>query len=628
MPRYEISSPEGGRYEITAPEGATEEQILAYLQANADRGSQPTPQDSERVSDGMGRAERLRVGMGRGFMDIGQGVKQLALQGGERVGMAERGAADRYTADVTAERAMYDRDFEGDPLALTGRVIGATAATAPIPGGVAGSAARRVATAAVSGGASGALEFVDEGGSRTQNAALGALGGGGGAGATSLVGKGINAARGKVANRAHQEVLDEAARHNVPVSIPDLSANSMTQKAGTMLEEVPLVGMGRFREKQAKAAGQAAEGVRNTYLHRAGTSDVGGAIQGSLQRVVQRARNHARGLYGQVSTKLDPKGNVPTSSLNGTARQMLNAELAKKPEYQDAELLNLLKRYVVDPETNFSGLQQLRSDLADGVADFYTGPNKIIGKRGVKALLDLKHSLETDMQQFAQNTDPDAFRLFREANSFYRNNVARYKVEPDLRAALEASDPDEIFGKFIQQGKADRAERFFSALDDAGKDAVRFGIIDRAYTKATVQGASGATFSPARFAQEVRSLSGPIGKTFSRQQRQEIDGFVKLMEHVKRAGSYAENPPTGKRLLPFVLGGATTVGAMASPAATTAAVGGTALASFMFTDPRARNFLLAASRFKASSPEMQRVADRLDGLASTSAAAAAYTGRE
>ena len=34
MPRYEITSPDGRRFEVTAPEGATQNQVLAYAQAN------------------------------------------------------------------------------------------------------------------------------------------------------------------------------------------------------------------------------------------------------------------------------------------------------------------------------------------------------------------------------------------------------------------------------------------------------------------------------------------------------------------------------------------------------------------------------------------------------------------
>ena len=41
MPRFEITSPDGRRFEITAPEGATQDQVLAYAQANF--GAPPAP---------------------------------------------------------------------------------------------------------------------------------------------------------------------------------------------------------------------------------------------------------------------------------------------------------------------------------------------------------------------------------------------------------------------------------------------------------------------------------------------------------------------------------------------------------------------------------------------------------
>lgn len=43
MPKYRITAPDGNTYEITAPEGATEQEVLAYAQANYKQSSEPAP---------------------------------------------------------------------------------------------------------------------------------------------------------------------------------------------------------------------------------------------------------------------------------------------------------------------------------------------------------------------------------------------------------------------------------------------------------------------------------------------------------------------------------------------------------------------------------------------------------
>lgn len=44
MPRYEITSPDGGKYEINAPDGATNEQVMAYAQSSMQPAGNPSPE--------------------------------------------------------------------------------------------------------------------------------------------------------------------------------------------------------------------------------------------------------------------------------------------------------------------------------------------------------------------------------------------------------------------------------------------------------------------------------------------------------------------------------------------------------------------------------------------------------
>jgi len=100
---------------------------------------------------------------------------------------------------------------------------------------------------------------------------------------------------------------------------------------------------------------------------------------------------------------------------------------------------------------------------------------------------------------------------------------------------------------------------------------------------------------------------------------EEIDGFNKLMAHVTRAGQYAENPPTGQRLI----GAAATTGAIVNPAAAAKVAAVAAAAKFLFTTEAGKKYLLASSTLEPGSSAMADLAGRVFRMVPAAAARAA-----
>lgn len=147
--------------------------------------------------------EALAVGVGRGFNDVGQGLKQLALQsmaqpgstaplGLQTIGalMGEKAAqvnpmaarAQEWAQSKLSEQQRqqsgqleeYKKLSDAQPWAAgVGRVAGNIAAM-PIPAAQAETLAGKAVAGATVGGLTGAAQFVPEGGSRAVNAAVGA----------------------------------------------------------------------------------------------------------------------------------------------------------------------------------------------------------------------------------------------------------------------------------------------------------------------------------------------------------------------------------------------------------------------------------------------------------------------
>ena len=274
----------------------------------------------------MGAIERALVSLGRGFTDTYEGIKQTGLAIGEKVGLAEPGAAQEYAESVRPERELYERDLGDDTIANIGRLVGQTAPLMAVPIATPASALARIGTAAATGGAAGGLQLVDEdkGQSRLENIATGAaLGAGSGAlleGASRVAGKLINTGKGVTGNPAAREVLDLGREQGIPVYAQDVSSNPLLRSATTTAEQLPVVGLGGARRAQQDAARSAAERFKDKFAD-AG-ENTGQAVQESLSRNTERLKRQAGRRYDLVEQLADPLGPVPLPKLQATVKNL------------------------------------------------------------------------------------------------------------------------------------------------------------------------------------------------------------------------------------------------------------------------------------------------------------------
>lgn len=126
-------------------------------------------------------------GFNRGLRDIGEGLKQATLEAGEFIGVTEPGAAEDFTKKVQGEREKFEESYGLFPGSKVTRFLGGSAPYAYLPIKMpSGLFARAGVGAAVGGGFAG-TQFVPEGTSRTEQAAIGATVGA----AFPLVGKAL-----------------------------------------------------------------------------------------------------------------------------------------------------------------------------------------------------------------------------------------------------------------------------------------------------------------------------------------------------------------------------------------------------------------------------------------------------
>lgn len=330
-------------------------------------------------------------GIGRGLLDVGQGLKQRGLQLGEMLGMAQPNAAQDYTRQTDAARALYEQSPAGQSFGGgAGRFIGNVLPFALTRGGVAGGLLTRAGTGALAGAGIGAAQYTPEEGSTAFNTVLGgALGG-----AIPLAGGAIGAAKNALGGSVAQRVLNgvdpfealtrKAAADRIKVNITPAEASgdplSAAAQGGLGISKKgaqDLYEWGKGRLGQEKAA------VR-TFLDdlspdgSSAAEEIRAAAMKSLTGKEQALAKAAKPLYQSSATQIVPDEqmanlvNEPiiTDALKKVGNDPIFASELRGFEPNSIKVLDLTKRNIDDAiESAMRGGEKNKARLLMGAKE-------------------------------------------------------------------------------------------------------------------------------------------------------------------------------------------------------------------------------------------------------------------
>lgn len=509
---------------------------------------------------------------------------------------------------------------------------------------------------AVVGGARYA-EDADERGRNVIGSAVGsALGQAGGEVVSRAVGRGvtrvINAKRGNLNTKA-QVINDLGKQYDIPTTVGDIKGGGVVKNIETQLERVPVVGISKLRTTQHDKSLAAATGVSKKFknlmdetdykaipaIQRAAQKgdrnasrvlgivnnagdDTGRILQASAEVKGWRQSAIATKLYNRVDDEIIKAGNgtVPTNRTQAALTDALDKQATSlAPDGVLLRELTKISDNLADPSKpkTFKNTRLLRSQLGD-LADKYGSP--INGnKAAARVFGDVKKAVDDDIADFAANSGSTAIKTsYKRADKFYAG-VMKSK-DSAITKAMQSNKPDEVFDKFIKTGKGDAAQNFANSLDDKGRAALRYQMVDDAMTKAWNENKE--AFSPAKFAGKFEELAEPYSRLFKGDDKKQMDGFVKLMRHVERAGQFKENPPNGVRLGDVAMIGT----ALASAPLAIKGASVSLLARTLFTTTAGKNLLLAANKLPAG--QQAALDNILKSAAKVAAASASKAGQE
>lgn len=514
--------------------------------------------------------QAFTIGLGKGLTDVGTGALQRVLEGGEFLrdilGLeSNQENIDNLKKLIEENRRVFKPLADSSTSAKVGEFIGNTAPAVPIPGGATGGLLRRGLSSAASGAVTGAIQPTTGNESAVANAAIGAVTGGGTSLATSGIGKTINALRGKIPDN---EVEKLSKRFGIRTTFGEATDNPITQKAETWLEGVPIIGLKGFREKQQKEAESAVFDFFSKYVSDKTLPDTA-AMKEANERALSDIFGKLRGL-GKA---------LPEVEANETKKKAAELLTRYKPVFesiQDGEVKRILK--------------DITGDVAD--KNINTGLVDASGKAIVRS--------ETPKFDF------DTLWMLRKGLGKEIGDARTQTASGELKGlyAAVSDDMDEMFSK----SNNSIGTMFQDANNEFKRLNLKFDVLRQAYDKATGTTKGGETFSPKRFSTELKNLANdPKYKKnikWSPNEIEEMNGLAKILETVKRAGQFKENPPTGNRW------GLPVLAAMTAPVSLTAAageVGVVGMARLLTGTSGGKNLLLAASKVEMNSPAMRSI---------------------
>lgn len=595
--------------------------------------------------------------------DVGAGIDDIysgIAQGAEYVADGIRGATnkalgtnldtnryEKYTKYKADEKKSYEQARKDSGAGMNvGRFIGQAVATAPVAGLSKGYGATKLvslpgigitAQNAAVGGAIGGVGFAENAEQRKQNIKSGAIGGAVGGVVAKKIGDGvtkaINIKQGRLTPAA-QEIDDLGKQFGVKTTVGDIGRNPLVQKTEVTMESIPLVGTSKFRQTQQAQVKDAAvkvvdalktklddvdykaiskirvaaiTGDKNAnrimgIVNGAG-DDTGKILQAAAEIKNWRGQRISSQMYGRVS-KLAGSGTVAPNKTVQAIDDVIANDSRVTPNKELLGEINSIRKNLLDPNinTNFKEMRAAQSRLGELVDEW--------GRQGksTSGLTQIRTAIDDDILDFAQGSgNTKLFGELKRANAMYVQ--LQSGKDKAFANATRSIEPDQIFNQFVKMGKGDKAANFYKNLDPKGQAALRYQMAENAFEKAWDPNKE--IFSPAKFAQEFERNSAPYSNVFKGGDKAQMDGFVKLMRHVERAGQYAENPPTGNRIVPYLIGGA----AMFEPTAiaTTGALSGTM--KLLFTTEAGKRILLAAKDVPPNSPQMANLLMQAQKLA-------------
>lgn len=589
----------------------------------------------------------------RGIQDFGEGIKQLALEAGESLGVVDKGSADQYTQEVEQGRAKFNQQFEGGNAPA--RALGSALPVTMIPGGkiaqgvgattkaigltgLTKSAADLAVTGGVIGGGVGGAQFVPEGESRLNNLIQGAKFGAAvpaaAIGATGVSGVTRRAIRGGSEGlKKLRENIDVFRRAGTSPSVGEATGSKSAQGAETLLKAIP-GSSGRMDKLQAakqEQIGTRVSAITNNLSNKLGSESTGRVINKGINNFTDRFNEKA----GQLFDKLDDyipsdkpiaientllKLNELTKPIKGaekTSEVLSNPKLGKITESLSADVATTNR-------LPYQAVKELRTKVGRMLSS-----NELITEAPKAELKQLYGALTNDMRVAASETGKDAINAFNRANGYWKAGIQR--IDDHLQK-ISVKDYEQAYLATLQGTKegATRLRAVKRSLDPTEWESVVATTVNR-LGKALPgkQNELSEVFSTETFLTNWNRLSPEAknellsGTKKLAQYKNDIEAIAAASSRIRDSINAFPNPSGTTQQAAKISAGSIAaynlaVGDLATPTMIAMGAVSANAASRLMTNPAFVNWLAKSTEISASASQASKHIAKLAGIYSAS----------
>lgn len=461
---------------------------------------------------------------------------------------------------------------------------------------------------------------------------------------TALV-KGMNAVKGVMPD-AYNELKAVADKYNMwdKLSVGNISGDKTAQHIEHSMRILPEIfgGTAGQADKLKAATGAAAEkysgelydkminsNFKNVADIQKAAVNPGDSRSGAAKRVLEMMNNNddfnkimsaSKSAVDVRSALISDKNYAKVESLAGNSNAwVVNTNKAVDTAIKELKevkggfadrALGLMQRIKDDlnnpklPNTYFA-LRKTRTALESAASDMRTNGDKFTASQ----LEDVSSNIKADLDAFGTNSKrPDLKAAATRADNFFKNKIIPLQAK-ELNTMTYAENPaqmDKVYGSIIKAGRSGGlAQMAYNALDNKGRAAVRYGMVDEAMRRATDEEGG---FNPKKFSQYLHNVQETRGVFMKGTDKWQMDGFINLMNH---AASSKE--ATNSHFLLGAILGEGMLGRLkeAGTGALLGATGSAAAVRWLLTSPTGKRLLLASAEVRPGSPAMAKVVDKI-----------------
>jgi hypothetical protein len=310
-------------------------------------------------------------------------------------------------------------------------------------------------------------------------------------------------------------------KYGIRTTLGEEIDNPIIKKAETWLEDVPILGLKGFRKKQQAEAAQASKDFISKYI--AG-GDEGIDVLETNREYVSELYDTFKGMLKNVTRGVRPK------RTQKAANELLERYPKIFKEFEDVKREGILRAVAKKTKTQ-KGVIQPKPDIITGV------------KPGV----EFERPAEFDFEEIWELRKGLGEMIGQAKKKLVAGTVDRTQLGKISKLYKAVNDDIDNWVKVIK--KPEIKEALTTANDAYKQFVVRYDILDDIMAKVTGETGAGEMFSPKKLSTALKNIAWKQKKMqdFTPSQIKEMTGIANVMQIIKRAGQFAENPPTGNR---------------------------------------------------------------------------------